>query len=299
MTIPTYPNLKFSNDIFDGLSIVWKNTTDYWQYLPVPEVQSQRFWHIEAAIAGIVLLFGLSIGISSGFLNIFLVPLVLLLIALSYRSYSLQSTKYDLELKWEEVRLQSPISLATSNEVNEVISKFPLERCQSTSSQSWSIRQFHEQAVSKIPELIFGYEYLFGEMLFPYSSDFEIPDLKLQINIVKPYDLKSRHPLHLVNDSDDLYRDAIFNSNGWTILKLTEFQILTNPVACLAIISIVIDLLKKRESEPERLILARKLKLDPCWDLPTVNQLMAIKYREKYLRSALVSTKKRRSRQKV
>lgn len=103
--------------------------------------------------------------------------------------------------------------------------------------------------------------------------------IAIDIEIDEPYDIKSKRPIHCLDDEKDYIRNAYFLENGWLVIRIAEEQVINNVGGIYGYISNIISAFAKDER------FARDYGIDPVmrWTKEDAQKMAADGYREKYL----------------
>lgn len=103
--------------------------------------------------------------------------------------------------------------------------------------------------------------------------------LAIDIEIDEPYDIKSREPIHCIDDEKDYIRNAYFLENGWYIIRIAEEQVIKNVDGIYGYVSNIVSAFTKDKR------FARDCGIDPImrWSKEDSQKMAADGYREKYL----------------
>ena len=103
--------------------------------------------------------------------------------------------------------------------------------------------------------------------------------IAIDIEIDEPYDIKSRRPIHCLDDEKDYIRNAYFLENGWFVSRIAEEQVIKNVDGIYGYVSNIISAFAKDER------FARDYGIDPImiWSKEEAKKMAVDGYREKYL----------------
>lgn len=103
--------------------------------------------------------------------------------------------------------------------------------------------------------------------------------IAIDIEIDEPYDIKSRRPIHCLDDEKDYIRNAYFLENGWFVIRIAEEQVIKNVDGIYGYVSKIISTLTKDER------FANDCSIDSVmrWTKEEAQKMAADGYREKYL----------------
>ncbi len=154
-------------------------------------------------------------------------------------------------------------------------------------------RGFKEQYFQNLIEEYFrDYFYISGSIILttgnntrPYEPDIAMIgksnlNIRIDVEIDEPYVGISRKPTHCIGE--DVQRDRYFKDRGWIVIRFTEFQVHTQPIACL---NILYRFIKKIDKSINTKLLEKSnsIKRENAWDLLQAQQWERSRYRENYL----------------
>ncbi|WP_461640567.1 hypothetical protein [Labilibaculum euxinus] len=184
--------------------------------------------------------------------------------------------KYDT-IRHRQIILRNFIKERTSRPTNKRVNQ----------NQGASELFFKQYLLSSFPYLIIT-DHILGEFNCsePYIPDFILQDnktnLHIDIEIDEPYSLKSKRPIHYIENNKhiDNLRDSYFNKAGWYVVRFTEEQVLKYPKKCCGVIA---QLLADTIGVKYPTLQEKLLMNTPCWTKSKAIELRSINYREKYL----------------
>jgi hypothetical protein len=119
-----------------------------------------------------------------------------------------------------------------------------------------------------------------------YYPDFAYYDkgtgIRIDIEIDEPYILSSKKPIHV--KKKDRRRDADFKKAGWSVVRFTESQVLTDPKGCVKVIESVVDFLAFKRDD-----YIIDINLEKRWSHKESKQMARILFREDLLRKMKIS----------
>ena len=103
--------------------------------------------------------------------------------------------------------------------------------------------------------------------------------IAIDVEIDEPYDIKSRRPIHGLDDEKDYIRNAYFLENGWFVIRIAEEQVIKNVDGIYGYVSKIISVFAKDER------FTRDCSIDPVmrWSKEEAKKMAVDGYREKYL----------------
>ena len=121
----------------------------------------------------------------------------------------------------------------------------------------------------------------------PFEPDIAIisrkqPSIRIDIEIDEPYVGFTRKPIHYIGCGDD-FRDARLNSNGWIVIRFTEYQVFFNPKECAALIAQVLHYIQPSMVLPINLLSCPTPKESKRWTEIETRVMACENIREKYL----------------
>ena len=118
-----------------------------------------------------------------------------------------------------------------------------------------------------------------------YKNDCQI---NIDIEIDEPYSGYDHQPIHIANCAADQYRDQVFISAGWIVIRFAEEQVVKAPLRCVLAIARVLQAIdcqyvinKKLQAQIDKS--EEDLKLIPKWSYEDAMAMASSNYREKYL----------------
>lgn len=108
--------------------------------------------------------------------------------------------------------------------------------------------------------------------------------IAIDVEIDEPYDIKSRKPIHCLDDEKDYIRNNYFLENGWFVIRIAEEQIIKNVDGIYGYVSRYISVLANDKR------FARDCSIDPVmrWTKEEAQRMAEEKYRENYLPDKIV-----------
>lgn len=123
-----------------------------------------------------------------------------------------------------------------------------------------------------------------------YTSDFSIVEpqtgLGIDLEIDEPYEGKTKQPHHCTDNSKDTNRNHFFVEQGWIVLRVSEYQAVTQPESVCKLIAQILSKLSGDTTYLQPLLTVADLQADDCWSSVRAKQMAASKYRERYLDTA-------------
>lgn len=121
----------------------------------------------------------------------------------------------------------------------------------------------------------------------PYEPDIAIidlrkPSIRIDIEIDEPYSAISNQPIHFISCGDD-FRDINLNNLGWIVIRLTEYQVVSNMQGCAAFIAQIIHAINPNISICTSLLTCPLPTPVKRWSDIEAKIMASEKIREKYL----------------
>lgn len=90
----------------------------------------------------------------------------------------------------------------------------------------------------------------------------------IAIEIDEPYIYKTLTPIHYYGNDEDVKKERIYKTNGWTLIRFSEFQVINFPNECCKFIAQVIDYcqIQFKYSRIEKFKNYSTLPFDKHWD---------------------------------
>lgn len=121
----------------------------------------------------------------------------------------------------------------------------------------------------------------------PFEPDIAIicknhPSIRIDIEIDEPYAAFTRKPIHYMGCGDD-FRDALLNNIGWIVIRFTEYQVISNPKECAALIVQVLHCIQPSMALPSDFLSYSTPRDIKRWTEIEAKVMASENIREKYL----------------
>lgn len=120
-----------------------------------------------------------------------------------------------------------------------------------------------------------------------YTTDFSIIEpttgIGIDLEVDEPYEGKSKQPHHCTDNPKDRNRNKYFVERGWIVLRVSEFQVVSQPESVCKLIAKVLYRLSDKSEYLDPLAAFSDLIPDNTWNSVGVRNLVYRKYRERYL----------------
>ncbi len=120
-----------------------------------------------------------------------------------------------------------------------------------------------------------------------YTTDFSIIEpttgIGIDLEVDEPYEGKFKQPHHCTDNAKDRNRNKYLVERGWIVLRVSEFQVVSQPEAVCKLIAKIIHRLSDRSKYLEALAAFPDLIADNTWNSVGVSNMVYRKYRERYL----------------
>ena len=103
--------------------------------------------------------------------------------------------------------------------------------------------------------------------------------IAIDVEIDEPYDIKSREPIHCIDDEKDYIRNAYFLENGWFVIRIAEEQVIKNVDGIYGYISKIISTFTKDKRFESDCSIDSVMR----WTKEDAQKMAADGYRKKYL----------------
>lgn len=111
--------------------------------------------------------------------------------------------------------------------------------------------------------------------------------LGIDLEIDEPYEGKFKTPHHCTNNSKDRERNEFMLAKGWIVLRVSEYQVVHQPESVCKLVTQIFKSVVGGESYQWTIFPGvPRLTPDPMWNSVGVKQMIARKYRERYLDKA-------------
>ena len=122
---------------------------------------------------------------------------------------------------------------------------------------------------------------------FGYTTDFSLIDrlsgLAIDLEVDEPYEGKFKTPHHCTDNSKDKNRNEFFQQKGWIILRISEYQVVSQPESVCKLIAQILKKFSGNASYYQLLAHIPNLTPDICWNSVGVKSMVFNRYREGYL----------------
>ena len=123
-----------------------------------------------------------------------------------------------------------------------------------------------------------------------YTTDFSIIEsvtgIGIDLEVDEPYEGKTKKPHHCTDVKSDGVRNIFFVERGWIVLRVSEYQVVNQPLSVCKLVGQILYRFTGEESYILPLEQEPNLTVDPMWNSIGVRQMVGAKYREKYLDKA-------------
>lgn len=120
-----------------------------------------------------------------------------------------------------------------------------------------------------------------------YTTDFSIIEpttgIGIDLEVDEPYEGRYKQPHHCTDDGKDRRRNNYLVERGWIVLRVSEFQVVSQPESVCKLIAQILDRLSIKSHYLEPLSSFPDLKYDPTWNSVGVRSMVYRQYRERYL----------------
>jgi len=108
-------------------------------------------------------------------------------------------------------------------------------------------------------------------------------NLCIDIEIDEPYIALTGKPIHHT-ESNDSWRDSMFSNHGWSTIRFTEKQVVTQPDNCCKLIELFIqNYIELTPINNELLINSTEILTTPVWTIDEANSMAYFRFRLTYL----------------
>lgn len=120
-----------------------------------------------------------------------------------------------------------------------------------------------------------------------YTTDFSIVEpstgIGIDLEVDEPYEGRTKQPHHCTDNAKDRNRNKFLVERGWIVLRVSEFQVVSQPESVCKLVGKVLYRLSGKSHYIEPLLDVPDLKSDPTWNSVGVKNMVFRKYRERYL----------------